>query len=159
MKDGQFALTPSLPLLAVKPLDISSPNLFSTFGVKNANIYANETFASFFRHLTFALDGNLLFTPAGQYNSTQPSVSDPTKMIDDVTNTVYVYTRAGFNKPPIALLGHKKPSVAVKCSPIFYALRQGPKPTSYITLDTSLEETFTSLPDAVVSSSNSASMD
>ncbi|KAN0078547.1 WD40-repeat-containing domain protein [Elaphomyces granulatus] len=152
---------PSLPLPAVKPLDISSPNLFSTFGVRNANIYANETFTSFFRRLTFAPDGSLLFTPAGQYKSTQPSINDPTKMIDDVTNTVYIYTRAGFNKPPIAHLpGHKKPSVAVKCSPIFFALRQGPKPTSHITLDTSsVEETFTSLPDPVVSSSNSASME
>ena len=152
---------PSLPLPAVKPLDISSPNIFSTFGVRNANIYANETFTSFFRRLTFAPDGSLLFTPAGQYKSTQPSISDPTKTIDDVTNTVYIYTRAGFNKPPIAHLpGHKKPSVAVKCSPIFYALRQAPKPTSHITLDTSsVEETFTSLPDPVVSSSNTASME
>jgi chromatin assembly factor 1 subunit B len=151
MKDGQFTLTPSLSLPAVKPLDISC-----TFGVRNADIYANETFTSFFRHLTFAPDGSLLFTAVGQYKSTQPSISDPTRMIDDMTNTVYIYTRAGFNKPPVAHLPLKKPSVAVKCSPIFYALRQAPKPTSHIILDTSsVGETFT----PVVPTSNSAAVE
>ncbi|KAJ9222367.1 hypothetical protein DTO271D3_2136 [Paecilomyces variotii] len=152
---------PSLPLPAVRPLEVSSPSLFggntSGLAVKNANIYANETFTSFFRRLTFAPDGSLLFTPAGQYKTSQVSLTDPTKTTDDVINTVYIYTRAGFNKPPIAHLpGHKKPSVAVKCSPVFYTLRQGVKPTSHVTIDTSSgEEAFGSLPDPVVSSNGS----
>lgn len=142
---------PSMPLPAVKPLEISSPNLLTGLGVKNASIYANETFTSFFRRLAFAPDGSLLFTPSGQYKTSHPSQSDPSKVTDDVTNTVYIYTRAGFNKPPIAHLpGHKKPSVAVKCSPIFYTLRQESKTTRHITLDTSREESFASLPDSVV---------
>ncbi|KAH1509019.1 hypothetical protein KXX06_007566 [Aspergillus fumigatus] len=66
---------------------------------------------------------------------------------------VYIYTRAGFNKPPISHLpGHKKPSVAVKCSPILYTLRKAPQPARHITLDTSSgEESFASLPEPVVS--------
>jgi chromatin assembly factor 1 subunit B len=154
---------PSLPLPAVKPLDVSSPSLVGSFGARNTNIYANEAVTSFFRRLTFAPDGSLLFTPAGQYKTTHPYIGDPTKTIDEVTNTVYIYTRAGFNKPPITHLpGHKKPSVAVKCSPVFYTLRQSSKPTSHITLDTSsMDDSFPSLPDPVVSSngSNHASME
>lgn len=146
---------PSLPLPAVKPLEVSSPSLLGGIGVKNANIYANETFTSFFRRLTFAPDGSLLFTPAGQYKTSHVNPSDPTKTTDEIINTVYIYTRAGFNKPPIAHLpGHRKPSVAVKCSPVYYTLRQSPKPTSHIILDTSSgEEAFPSLPDPMVSSS------
>ncbi|THC98899.1 hypothetical protein EYZ11_001612 [Aspergillus tanneri] len=145
---------PSLPLPAVKPLEVPSPGVLSGLGVKNANIYANETFTSFFRRLTFAPDGSLLFTPAGQYKTSHVSATDSTKTTDEIINTVYVYTRAGFNKPPISHLpGHKKPSVAVKCSPVFYSLRQAPQPACHITLDTSSgEEAFASLPDPVVSS-------
>jgi chromatin assembly factor 1 subunit B len=144
---------PLIPLPAVKPLEISSPSFFNGIGVKNASIYANETFTSFFRRLTFSPDGSLLFTPAGQYKTSHISPGDPSKTFDEVINTVYIYTRAGFNKPPIAHLpGHKKPSVAVKCSPVLYNLRQGSKRTRHITLDTSSgEETFPSLPDSIVS--------
>jgi chromatin assembly factor 1 subunit B len=143
---------PSLPLPAVKPIEVSSPGLLSGLGVRNANIYANETFTSFFRRLTFAPDGSLLFTPAGQYKTSNVSSTDSSKTVDEVTNTVYIYTRAGFNKPPVAHLpGHKKPSVAVRCSPVYYTLRQGSRPTSHITLDTSSgEDSFPSLPDPVV---------
>lgn len=142
---------PSFPLPAVRPME-SSPNPYSSLGVKNANIYANETFTSFFRRLTFAPDGSLLFTPAGQYKTFNAS-TEATKSSDDVINTVYIYTRAGFNKPPIAHLpGHKKPSVAVRCSPIFYTHRQSSKPTSHITLDTSAPEgAIPSLPEPLVS--------
>ncbi|KAJ5341017.1 Chromatin assembly factor 1 subunit B [Penicillium brevicompactum] len=148
---------PSLPLPAVKPLEVSSPSLIGGLGVKNANIYANETFTSFFRRLTFAPDGSLLFTPAGQFKTTHVSAVDSAKTTDEVINTVYVYTRAGFNKPPISHLpGHKKPSVAVKCSPIYYKLKQHDQPAKNVTLDTSSgEEMFPSLPDPVVSATPS----
>ncbi|GAQ07147.1 uncharacterized WD repeat-containing protein C26H5.03 [Aspergillus lentulus] len=144
---------PSLPLPAVKPLEVASPNVLGGLTVKNANIYANETFTSFFRRLTFTPDGSLLFTPAGQYKTTHVPATDPTKSTDEIINTVYIYTRAGFNKPPVSHLpGHKKPSVAVKCSPILYTLRKAPQPARHITLDTSSgEESFASLPEPVVS--------
>jgi chromatin assembly factor 1 subunit B len=129
---------------------VTSPGL-GGLGVRNANIYANETFTSFFRRLTFAPDGSLLFTPAGQYKTSHASSADPGKSIDEITNTVYIYTRAGFNKPPISHLpGHKKPSVAVKCSPVFYTLRKAPEPSKHITLDTSSGEEPSRSIDAVV---------
>ncbi|BDD64188.1 hypothetical protein MAP00_009031 [Monascus purpureus] len=152
---------PSLPLPAVKPIEMPSPSVLAGLGVKNSNIYANETLTSFFRRLTFTPDGSLLFTPAGQYKTSHVSAADPAKTTDEITNTVYIYTRAGFNKPPISHLpGHKKPSVAVKCSPVFYTLKQGVKPANHIVLDTSSgEDAFPSLPDSVVSSSTNPSME
>ena len=144
---------PSMPLPAVLPMEKSpNPYLMGSLGVKNAAIYANETYTSFFRRLTFAPDGSLLFTPAGQYKTS--SAGDSVRPSDDVINTVYIYTRAGLNKPPIAHLpGHKKPSIAVKCSPIFYTHRPTPKTTAQITIDTSSsEDAIAPLPDAIFSS-------
>ena len=93
-----------------------------------------------------------------------PPPVDGTKGSDDVINTVYIYTRAGLNKPPIAHLpGHKKPSVAVKCSPIVYTHRLNTRPTAQITMDTSSgEEAIAALPEPVVPSkapTSSSAMD
>jgi len=144
---------PSMPLPAVLPMEKSpNPYLMGSMGVKNAALYANETYTSFFRRLTFAPDGSLLFTPAGQYKTSNPH--DGAKSADDVINTVYIYTRAGLNRPPIAHLpGHKKASIAVKCCPVFYTLRPTSKPTINITIDTSsADDAIAPLPDAVIPS-------
>ncbi|SPJ75019.1 related to chromatin assembly complex, subunit p60 [Fusarium torulosum] len=142
---------PSMPLPAVMPMDPSpkpSSALSSGLGMKNVNLYANETLTSFFRRLTFTPDGSLLLTPSGQYQNQHQAERDA-KPTYEVINTVYIYTRGGINKPPIAHLpGHKKPSVVVKCSPIFYTLRQSPPVTRNITIDTSSsEEPIPSLPE------------
>lgn len=111
------------------------PAMSAALGVKNASLYANEALTSFFRRLTFTPDGSLLLTPAGQYQIHSQTESGKSF---EVINTVYIYTRGGINKQPIAHLpGHKKPSVAVRCSPIFYTLRQSQLPTRNITIDTS----------------------
>ncbi|KAF4462812.1 chromatin assembly factor 1 subunit B [Fusarium albosuccineum] len=142
---------PSMPLPAVMPMDPSPkpPSAMSSgLGMKNANLYANETLTSFFRRLTFTPDGSLLLTPSGQYQN-QHQLDKDAKPTYEVINTVYIYTRGGINKPPIAHLpGHKKPSVVVKCSPILYTLRQSPPTTRNITIDTSSsEEPIPSLPE------------
>jgi chromatin assembly factor 1 subunit B len=142
---------PSMPLPAVMPMDPSpkpSSAVSSGMGMKNANLYANETLTSFFRRLTFTPDGSLLLTPSGQYQNQHQAERDA-KPTYEVINTVYIYTRGGINKPPIAHLpGHKKPSVVVKCSPIFYTLRQSPPVTRNITIDTSSsEEPIPALPE------------
>ncbi|KAF2172390.1 hypothetical protein M409DRAFT_63095 [Zasmidium cellare ATCC 36951] len=153
--------SPSMPLPAVMPS--ASPSLAGGIGlgVRNTNIYANETFTSFFRRLTFAPDGSLLFTPAGQYKTTHPA-PDGGKGTDEIINTVYIYTRAGLNRPPVAYLpGHKKPSIAVKCSPIYYQIRSAPVETKEITIDTRTEEDIAPLPEPVMPSkpASNASMD
>ncbi|KAH5462785.1 hypothetical protein HBI30_003920 [Parastagonospora nodorum] len=138
---------PSMPLPAVMPNSPSLNSLGNPAGVRNAPIYFNETLTSFFRRLTFAPDGSLLFTPAGQYKALHPAINDA-KPTEDITNTVYIYTRAGLNKPPVAYLpGHKKPSVAVRCSPVYYTIRQSAPITRQITIDTSHDDDIPSLPE------------
>lgn len=138
---------PSLPLPAVMAME-ASPKPYTPMGVKNSNIYANDTLKSFFRRLTFTPDGSLLFTPAGQYSTQHRGFEETTKTMFEVINTVYIYTRGGINKPPIAHLpGHKKPSVVVKCSPIYYTSRKTNPPTKHITIDTSsADDTLAALP-------------
>ncbi|KAI1122238.1 WD40 repeat-like protein [Nemania abortiva] len=153
---------PSLPLPAVMPMAAEAspkPGYSSGIGMRNANLYANETLTSFFRRLTFTPDGSLLLTPAGQYQ-VQQHQADGLKSTFEVINTVYIYTRGGINKPPIAHLpGHKKPSVAVRCSPIIYTLRQSPPTTQHITIDTSsAEDPIPALPEPI-SKPSSAIMD
>ena len=145
---------PSMPLPAVRPMEHSpNPNfnIRASTAVRNTGIYANESHLSFFRRLTFAPDGSLLFTPAGQYKQYGSSEG---RGNEEVTNTVYIYTRAGLNKPPIAHLpGHKKSSIAVRCSPVFYTLRSITKPTTSITIDTSsADDAIDALPDPMIPS-------
>ena len=150
---------PSLPLPAVMPIE-ASPKPYTAMGMKNANIYANETLRSFFRRLTFTPDGSLLFTPAGQYSTQHRGLEENAKPLYEVINTVYIYTRGGINKPPIAHLpGHKKPSVVVKCSPIYYTTRTSAPPTTHITIDTSsAEDTMAALPEPALSKASSHSV-
>jgi chromatin assembly factor 1 subunit B len=155
---------PSLPLPAVMPMETSPKphhalNTNWALGVKNASLYANETLTSFFRRLTFSPDGSLLLTPSGQYQNQHQTDKDA-KPTYEIINTVYIYTRGGINKPPIAHLpGHKKPSVVVKCSPIFYTLRQSPPVTKHVTIDTSsAEDTIPSLPEPVSKASATPSV-
>lgn len=140
----------TMPLPAVMPSASPSMSGALGLGVRNTNIYANETFTSFFRRLTFSPDGSLLFTPAGQYKTANTSGPD-SKKDDDILNTVYIYTRAGLNKPPVAHLpGHKKASIAVKCSPVQYTLRTQQPETKEITIDTKGEEDIPALPEPVM---------
>jgi len=127
----------SIPLPAVKHLESPKPAGAS----KSANLYHNESMTSFFRRLTFTPDGSLLITPAGEFKT-------PGHERDESANTIYIYTRAGLNKPPVAHLpGHKKPAIAVKCSSILYKLREKAKTTQHITIDTSsAESSISSLP-------------
>ncbi|EMR10985.1 hypothetical protein PNEG_00588 [Pneumocystis murina B123] len=79
-------------------------------------MYHNEALLSFFRRLNFTPDGSLLLVPAGQYRSSSES--------EETLHTVYIYTRAGLNRSPIAhLSGHKRPAIIVSCSPKYYTLR------------------------------------
>lgn len=144
---------PSMPLPAVMPS--ASPSLAAGLGVKSYNIYANETLTSFFRRLTFSPDGSLLFTPAGQYKNVRHLGAESGKSVDQIINTVYIYSRGGLNKPPVAHLpGHKKPSIAVRCSPIRYNLRLA-APTKNITIDTSsTADDIAPLPGPMVTAKN-----
>ncbi|KAI0074258.1 WD40 repeat-like protein [Panus rudis PR-1116 ss-1] len=132
---------PALPAIRANP----NPSWSSV------KLYGDESYTNFFRRLAFSPDGGLLLTPAGQFEDpsiqppklsedqqpsrgrkggpTPPSSSEDnatTNSSSTTTSCVYIYTRANFARPPVARLpGHKKPSVAVKFSPILYELRSG----------------------------------
>ena len=137
---ARYARSPS-PMPALPAIRMPPNNAFSS-----VKLYGDESFTNFFRRLTFSPDGGLLLTPAGQFEdpsihpaSARVAEEQPTRgrkgapaaVQDDGSNTsatscVYIYSRANFARPPIARLpGHKKPSVAVKFSPILYELRLG----------------------------------
>lgn len=121
--------SPALPLPAVRQLD--SPKL----GFRMSQLYHNEGLTSFFRRLSFTPDGSLLLTPAGQFRHTNPTTG-----VEESTNTVYIYTRAGLNKPPVAHLPSlKKPAIVVRSSSVKYKLRTSAthRETVNITIDTS----------------------
>ncbi|GMM37563.1 Cac2 protein [Saccharomycopsis crataegensis] len=87
--------------------------------LKPTMLYHNESLSTFFRRLSFSTDGSLLLTPSGIFKS---MVDNGSK--EEVTNTVYVYTRAGLNHPPVYHLpGLKKAAIAISFSPIKYKLR------------------------------------
>lgn len=97
------------PLPAIRPME--PPTYKSTM------LYHNETLQSFFRRLTFSPDGSLLLTPSGIFKNS--SGAD-----EEFTNTVYIYTRSGLNRAPVAHLpGLKKPSIAIRFNPILYKLK------------------------------------
>ncbi|KAF8501284.1 WD40-repeat-containing domain protein [Gautieria morchelliformis] len=134
---GHFGRSPSPmpPLPAIRPQSSGSSSWSSV------KLYGDESFTNFFRRLTFSPDGAMLLTPAGQFedpsvvpgsssrsSSKQPESSRGRKHSTtneaDPASSVYIYTRANFARPPVAQLpGHKKPSVAVKFSPVLYELR------------------------------------
>ncbi|KAJ3173527.1 hypothetical protein HDU88_002613 [Geranomyces variabilis] len=81
-------------------------------------LFHDETLTSFFRRLTFSPDGSLLFAPAGIFRSNDDA---------EPKNAVHIYGRGRITGQPLACLpGNAKPSIAVRCSPIAYKLRNIP---------------------------------
>jgi chromatin assembly factor 1 subunit B len=61
-------------------------------------LYHNEALLSFFRRLSFSTDGSLLLAPAGQYKSGVSNGHESATKGEELSNTVFVYTRGGLNK-------------------------------------------------------------
>ncbi|KAI9599042.1 WD40-repeat-containing domain protein [Syncephalis fuscata] len=95
--------------------DTNEATALTASAAKYASMYENETLTSFFRRLTFTVDGSLLITPAG--------LSAPTAIDAQPTSVTYLYARNQLQSTPIAQLPTpRKPSVAVHCSPVLYRL-------------------------------------
>ncbi|KAG0348946.1 hypothetical protein BG004_003429 [Podila humilis] len=124
-----------------KEIDDTSKSTVGRSQPKSFRLYHDETLTSFFRRLSFTPDGSMLLTPSGQYKApvqkTAALKEDDTSSSNaavapfelETRNTAYIYARWNFNRGPIAHLpGHKKPSVAIKCSPVLYELRKQVQP-------------------------------
>lgn len=107
--------SPPVGLPAVRPIE-GHPNQQL---LRSSLLYHNETLQSFFRRLAFSIDGSLLLTPSGIFKH----IGEDNK--EETRNTVYVYTRAGLNSPPVCHLpGLKKPAVAISFAPQRYKLKK-----------------------------------
>lgn len=124
---------PGIPLPAIKPF--GSPNK-SISRPRPTNLYHDEALLTFFRRLTFTPDGSLLLAPAGQYKQGGEGLPK-----EELVNTVYIYTRAGLARPPVAHLpNQKKTAVVIKCSPVIFKLRNGHRATTHKTLEPPTDE-------------------
>ena len=68
----------------------------------NYRMLHDDNLKSFFRRLTFSLDGSMLLVPAGQHKSMKrkagATAEEPGKLVESTQNTVYVFGRTGFQK-------------------------------------------------------------
>lgn len=81
-------------------------------GTFKARLFYDDTLQSFFRRLTFTPDGELLIVPSGIVEKGEK-----------IHNTCYIFSRHAPNKPVISLPTGEKYTVAVKCNPFLYKLR------------------------------------
>lgn len=109
----------ALPLTSLNSINQDSKkNISNAVNYKQNFLYHGETLQSFFRRLTFSPDGALLLTTSGMYKQSSIKLNQ-----EEITNTVYVYTRGGINKPPIVHIpGFKKPAIGIQFSPVKYSL-------------------------------------
>uniref|UniRef100_UPI00398EB0D5 chromatin assembly factor 1 subunit B n=1 Tax=Pristiophorus japonicus TaxID=55135 RepID=UPI00398EB0D5 len=80
---------------------------------KSYRMFHDDGMKSFFRRLTFTPDGSLLLTPAGCVEAGE-----------NVTNTTYVFSRKNLKRPVAHLPCPAKATLAVRCCPIYFELRQ-----------------------------------
>ncbi|XP_063954269.1 chromatin assembly factor 1 subunit B-like [Lytechinus pictus] len=80
---------------------------------KQYRMFHDDTMKSFFRRLSFSPDGELLIAPAGIL-----------ELGDSVLNTTYVFSSASFSKPVLHLPCPTKATIAVRCCPVLFELRQ-----------------------------------
>lgn len=77
-------------------------------------MFHDDSMKSFFRRLSFTPDGSLLLAPAGCVESGE-----------NVTNTTYVFSRKNLRRPIAHLPCPGKATLAVRCCPVYFELRQG----------------------------------
>lgn len=80
---------------------------------KSYRMYHDDGMKSFFRRLSFTPDGSLLLTPAGCVEAGE-----------NVANTTYVFSRKNLKRPIAHLPCPAKATLAVRCCPVFFELRQ-----------------------------------
>ncbi|XP_048397459.1 chromatin assembly factor 1 subunit B [Stegostoma tigrinum] len=80
---------------------------------KSYRMFHDDGMKSFFRRLTFTPDGSLLLIPAGCVEAGE-----------NVTNTTYVFSRKNLKRPIAHLPCPAKATLAVRCCPVFFELRQ-----------------------------------
>jgi len=100
---------------------------------RRRNLFVDEiTMESFFRRLTWTVDGAYLIAPAGLWTD-ESSTTDEANNDDDTSSTsfaTFLFARHCWEKPRFVLAGLKKPSVAVRANPILFSLPHPIPPTT-----------------------------
>lgn len=81
-------------------------------------MFLDDTCPAFARRPAWTPDGSYLLTPTGTFRATESAKA---------VNTVYAFARGDLSAPTLHLPGHDKASLAVRCSPLVYELRDGDK--------------------------------
>ena len=89
---------------------------------KTVRLFYDDTFKSFFRRLTFSLDGMLLIVPSG--------IIEPVETAEKIYNATVIFSRYNLKEPLILLPTLDECTIAVRCCPIYFELRKdSPTPT------------------------------
>lgn len=92
---------------------------------KHVRLFYDDTFKSFFRRLTFSIDGSLIFVPSGIIESQETT--------ETVSNAIIVFSRADIREPIMILPTLNECTIAVRCCPVYFELRED-GPTSLVPL-------------------------
>ncbi|KAG5318395.1 CAF1B factor, partial [Pseudoatta argentina] len=82
---------------------------------KLVRLFYDDTFKSFFRRLTFSIDGSLIFVPSGIIEE---------ETTETISNAVIVFSRKNIREPIIILPTLNECTIAVRCCPVYFELRQ-----------------------------------
>lgn len=88
---------------------------------KTVRLFYDDTFKSFFRRLTFSIDGTLIIVPSG--------IIEPQDTIEKTSNATIVFSRHNLKEPIMILPSLDEPTIAIRCCPVYFELRKdGPTP-------------------------------
>ncbi|XP_043674831.1 chromatin assembly factor 1 subunit B isoform X1 [Vespula pensylvanica] len=89
---------------------------------KTVRLFYDDTFKSFFRRLTFSIDGILIIVPSG--------IIEPQDTIEKISNATIVFSRHNLKEPIMVLPSLDECTIAIRCCPVYFELRKdGPIPT------------------------------
>ncbi|XP_018341990.1 PREDICTED: chromatin assembly factor 1 subunit B isoform X3 [Trachymyrmex septentrionalis] len=83
---------------------------------KLVRLFYDDTFKSFFRRLTFSIDGSLIFVPSG--------IIELQETTETISNAVIVFSRKDIREPIMILPTLNECTIAVRCCPVYFKLRQ-----------------------------------
>ncbi|XP_011314709.1 chromatin assembly factor 1 subunit B [Fopius arisanus] len=86
---------------------------------QTVRIFHDDTFKSFFRRLTFTIDGSLIIAPSG--------IIEPQDSSQRISYATFVFSRHSLKEPVLVLPSVDESTIAVRCCPVYFQLReQGP---------------------------------
>ncbi|XP_015590249.1 chromatin assembly factor 1 subunit B [Cephus cinctus] len=82
---------------------------------QTVRLFHDDTFKSFFRRLTFSLDGALILAPSG--------IIEPQDSSEKFANTTIIFSRHNLREPIAVLPSLDESTIAIRCCPIYFELR------------------------------------